>query len=859
MISRASAWVVRFIGILLLIFAVWGLVEGLFSLKKTVKEGLLGINYFWDEPRSSMMINYVGRGSAAEKAGVRVGDRVMQINNVALTRQNHNDLWGERIEGTTVQLTIKRREGLLKIAVSKELTHFLRRLLNFITILFLPFILIAFSLAGILATFKFPGRIGLTAAGVCLSLGTLLYTSSSRFLIDITDIFSPFMLILQHFLFYLAFTLFPLCWLLFAFFLAEKADFSRMKNRLLLVLALISTLSFLAAAILSLVYLINYEQYYPFPRYYDSIQFLYLLVYLLVGFVFLGKGGKQAATLLKRRRYHLLSFGLKFGIAAPLIGGVGLQILGIDEMYFSDTARIIILLVYFLGQVGALTIPYTFHKCTQEEKLVEAAGSIKRKVWYSTATLGLFLVYLLLIIVLGNLLVFWFNIQETSFTIFFTLLVAITFYPLNQRFLKRIEERIYPERSYFLRSLKELVFEMRGVIQWQQMEAKIARWFQINMGITPVTVTLRDTINSEMQLNPDSTLSVWHRFKQGKILFWDEMSFEEENHGNDRESKGIAPIQFSISVPMMTAGEMVGLLNLGKKKDQEDYTGDDIAVFKEAAEQTAPLLQNLKHQSEQLEKERLTKEMEVARRIQEKLMPQSIPDVKGVLLYGASHPCLEVGGDYYDMIDLEGDKVVLAAADVCGKGAGAALLMANLQAALRVLTHVYPQLPKIVGLLNHIIHENTPAGDFITLFVGKWDNSTETFEYINAGHPPALWVKNNGQVERLTRTGIALGLLPDSHYSSVKIKMGLNDLLAIYTDGIEETFNAQQEIFGVQRISEWLVQKRDGHPREITHGLLKEVRDFSQGIAAADDATLVMMKRVTASAGLINDNGDNYA
>ena len=264
---------------------------------------------------------------------------------------------------------------------------------------------------------------------------------------------------------------------------------------------------------------------------------------------------------------------------------------------------------------------------------------------------------------------------------------------------------------------------------------------------------------------------------------------------------GIAVIVVqTITVPMNYRGEQVSILNIGQKKNQEDFTGDDLEIFQEAAYHTAMTIQNVKLQAEHLEKKRLDKELEVARDIQTHLMPRDIPEVKGFQIDGKYIPCFEVGGDYFDIIPIDDNKTVLVIADVSGKGAGAALLMSNLQASLKMAISVSLPLTEIVYRINNMIFKNSLSSQFITFFICIWDAKTKSLQYINSGHNPPLIIKENDKIKKLFPTGIGLGIRENKKFRSKKISLSVNDILVIYTDGIEEFFNKKLEPYGLKRM-----------------------------------------------------------
>ncbi|MEX2640158.1 MAG: PP2C family protein-serine/threonine phosphatase [Balneolales bacterium] len=245
---------------------------------------------------------------------------------------------------------------------------------------------------------------------------------------------------------------------------------------------------------------------------------------------------------------------------------------------------------------------------------------------------------------------------------------------------------------------------------------------------------------------------------------------------------------------------------------------------------------------EQLEKKRIEEELNLARSIQQKLLPDPIPQVRGLDMAAINISSRQVGGDYYDIIP-DGTKLYLAIADVTGKGAPASLLMANLQAMLQVLVPLDISLPEATDKMNTIIHKNTASDKFISFFWGKVDVATRTFAYVNAGHnPPYLFRAHNGTVEELSTGGILLGAMPTfSPYIEGNIQLNIGDVLVMYTDGVTEATNTVEEEYAGIRLMDCIQANMHCSAEELLKSIIRDVKDFS-GDHFNDDVTLLVVK-----------------
>ena len=261
------------------------------------------------------------------------------------------------------------------------------------------------------------------------------------------------------------------------------------------------------------------------------------------------------------------------------------------------------------------------------------------------------------------------------------------------------------------------------------------------------------------------------------------------------------------------------------------------------------LQRKLKERNQQLEQtvekgtialQQQEEELKRAREIQQMLLPSTLPQLAGVQIAGAWQPAREVGGDYYDVIQLDKDRVGICVGDVAGKGITAALLMANLQASFRAFatTEASPQV--VCTKLNKFLCANIAAGKFVTFFYAVLDANARTLTYENAGHSPGLLLRSTGTTETLQGGGAVLGALPDWTYQDYTIQLQAGDQLLLSTDGITEAENATCEEFGDERLLE-AARTRHGSALEVQRAIMRQVTAFCGG-NFRDDATLLVLR-----------------
>jgi serine phosphatase RsbU (regulator of sigma subunit) len=237
---------------------------------------------------------------------------------------------------------------------------------------------------------------------------------------------------------------------------------------------------------------------------------------------------------------------------------------------------------------------------------------------------------------------------------------------------------------------------------------------------------------------------------------------------------------------------------------------------------------------------RARQELEIARQVQARLFPQTSPRLRALEYAGACVQTHQVGGDYYDFLDLGQERLGLVVGDIAGKGMPAALLMANLQANLRSQCAIAVEQPEeLLRCVNRLFYENTADNAYATLFYSEFDDKTRRLRYANCGHLPCLLLHEDGSVEHLHSTAPVVGLFAEWECPTEERQLVPGDTFAIYTDGITESFNDRQEEFGERRLIDVLQRHRRSRPNDVIAAVFDEVRRFSPH-EQSDDFTLIV-------------------
>ena len=299
-----------------------------------------------------------------------------------------------------------------------------------------------------------------------------------------------------------------------------------------------------------------------------------------------------------------------------------------------------------------------------------------------------------------------------------------------------------------------------------------------------------------------------------------------------------------LAVPLGVGENVFGIVYADSPIAEGRFTEDHLKVLTTLASVAAIRVENARLAEEQLERERLERELQVASEIQQRFQPASAPQVTGYELQGISFPCYEIGGDYYDFIQRTNGNLVVALGDVSGKGTAAALLMSSLHAAVHAQVESHDAPVKTIMAINRYLVESIPANRFVTLFYAELNPKDGSLAFLNAGHNPPLIVHAGGTMEQLASGGLPLGIMADADFREGQTKLYAGDVLVIYSDGVSESLNPNGEEFGPTRLYECVARNLDASAAGIRDRIESALTKFSQGTPAADDITLVICKRL---------------
>ncbi len=580
------------------------------------------------------------------------------------------------------------------------------------------------------------------------------------------------------------------------------------------------------------------------------ITLLFIIMQVSLGFYLLGKYNSTTTDRLEKRQTRLVLWGTGIGMT-----GLGLLFLALILIsgWLRHQTEIVFTIIIFAVFLGLLLSPLSFAYAFGRYRLLEVEGKIRKGTRAALTTIVILLVFYGFIFFSSEFLVRTLKIESRTPVLFLALLLAMGIAPVQRRLSSYIEKRFYPERVR-LRSMlsdflgRSLTSNDKSTF-WMGLENRLRQALEVNK-IFPV-LRAKDNGHFELLSGIAAPFDLNGEFIQeitkmgNRPVMRDELEKGRKINILAAEKTWLDSNEIALLLPMTTRSRLIGFLGIGMKSGQSDFEVADIDILQSLSSQMAVAADNILLLEDNVDKKRLEAEMNIARTVQEGMLPQVIPNRPGLELAAKSLFCTEVAGDYYDLIEIDDNRTVLAIGDVSGKGAGAALLMSNVQASLRTAigdgeTNI--SLCSIIKNINNLICRNSQPDQFITFFAALYDNRSRRLDYVNAGHNPPYLVRSVGTIIELTEGGLLLGAMPDVPYEQGAIDLTDGDFLFLFTDGLSEAGAQGTEMFGEERIKSFLAANRQYHPAEILKRLEDEVLRFMGASQLTDDFTLLAAK-----------------
>jgi len=595
-----------------------------------------------------------------------------------------------------------------------------------------------------------------------------------------------------------------------------------------------------------------------------------ILAYILVGSFFAAMGIKQGLSKSPdaKRRLRFLYWGATAAFVPALLPTMYARLLGknASEMFPS----------WFIGVVvfPLLLFPLTLTYVIVVQKAMGVGVAIRQGLQYTLARGGIRVLQIAAIatvVIAGTTLAA--NVSHNRVQKTIVILIGIAAYftirSVGDRLRTWVDRRFFRENYNAENVLSELSEHVRSIIETKPLLETVAARISETLHVPQVAVLLGGggfyrpafamgyaTLPTVAFPTKTGTAMVLKSQKEPARVFLndrDSWVYREDSISEEERGK-LATLHSELLLPLAVRDKLLGFISLGPKRSEEPYTGSDVRLLKSVAAQTGLALENANLMQtiadEVAHRERLNREVEIAREVQERLFPQKLPPIRGLDYAGHCRPALGVGGDYYDFLALPHGQLGIAIGDVSGKGIAAALMMASLQASLRSeATRAPENLAAAVGSINRLVYEASSSNRYATFFYGQYSPAEGRFDYVNAGHNAPMLFHRSSSADTLVRLepgGTVVGLLEDAQYLQGSVRLRPGDVLVAFTDGISEAMNLDDEEWGEERLMEAIQTARGASAEELLKHLFEAATRFAGAAPQHDDMTLVVLRAFEA-------------
>ena len=614
-------------------------------------------------------------------------------------------------------------------------------------------------------------------------------------------------------------------------------------------------------------------------------SWMVLGIYYVLGLGALLHGYFSYRDPLVRQRVRILTLGTLAAVAPFLIFKIGLEELG----FYPELAR--------FGVVPLAAIPVSFGYCVARYKVLQIDFLLKKSLSYALLTGAVWVLYLGGAWWLGNKVLGLMPGIGTITSAGLTLLVAAALWPVRSRLQMNLDRGFYHSRDNMTALIEEFSKEIPRLIQKTQLLEKVGHRLCEVLSLPGMAVYLAESEGEDRafrlagafrgkavqpalgQAQEGGTTALSRpnavgEFPEAMSLtalapslalhgepFWADAEEARQLEGRQaitreqallkarfREQALLVDHGIQLLIPMITHGRLVGLMAFPHRPGEEEYQVHELQLLAIVAGQMALQVENSRLYEEEVAKQKLEEEMRVARQIQSRLLPRTIPEFSGVQISAVNISSKQVSGDYYDVIERQDGKLGLVIADVSGKGMPASILASNIQAALRAQCDTCDSPGLVLERINKQIHASTDPQHFATLFLAIFDPRDRSLLYSSGGHNPPVIMRADGRIELLEKGGLPLGAFDFGSYDEGTVHLGEGDLAFFYTDGLTETKGPDgDEDFGEDRLNDLLRERRQNHVDQLFDDIRQQLHQFSGRREADDDITMIALKVAQAA------------
>lgn len=777
-----------------------------------------------------LFIDKIVPGGVAEQAGLRNGDLLLAIDGKKFTNSVEAMQILNSISNEIIPYTILRENEILSINIQ------LYKLFNITSLIFL-LLGFGFLLNGFLVGYSNPKELSSQIfffLGCSALLGFSLYGAGNIFG-DKSALYLNFIIGVTFFypLFVQFFMTYPI-----------RYEFKN-KNKLLIAV-------YVFIIVMQLLFQITEGYKIENQGILSGILFFGVpCLYIAAGIILFSRSFNKLKQTSLEKPLKIIKYGFFFG-------ALGFLYMGFVSVYFKYVFLVNRLI--FIPIAFVLSIPVSIGYSIFKYRILDTEFIVKKGLVFGIITAFIVGIYLLLVLVLDSLLRQFMPENKQILTIALIIIVTFSFDFVNKKAKEFVDKQFYRERYNYRKSLLEFSEELPYLNNMKQIINKIGTSVKNTMGINNLNVWFKDEefnkiVESEFGKNTngetvvykgnnfDEAFSAIFKNKKEHRLLND--IYLHELKLSDEQKEIIKKENYVLSIPIFIKDNLIGAMNFGEKPSGKAYSEEDIDLLKTLASQASIAFENSRLQKEKISKQVIEEELQIARNIQMGLLPQKINSIEGLEVSGFYNPAKIIGGDFYDVIKINDNKMLVIVADVSGKGIPAALYMSKVQAMIQFAAKIFQSPKDILIEVNKQIHNRIDKKSFITTIVALFDLEKMTVKICRAGHNPAIY-SVNGKLNILKNKGIGLGLesenIFDIHLEETEIKISNDNVFVFYSDGLTEAMNKNHEEFGTEKFLEIIESNRHNSCSSIQKEIINSVSDFRGEAEQNDDITLVVTK-----------------
>jgi serine phosphatase RsbU (regulator of sigma subunit) len=774
-----------------------------------------------------------------KSAGLKMMDRIVSVDGHAVHRgRDVIDAVRDKQPGTMVRYVFKTSFGTREIT----LPVILFGLRDFSLVFFATFIggIIVFALGIIVYLLKANTPTSWVFLVMCFGLGGYMVTAF--------DVQSSYFLFHFHYV--------TLC--VMAVPLFHLSLIFPEKKRLVIRFPAIQYMIYLPCLLLAVafqIYLIAFSKLagthtvlsqvlsYPFL---GTIARMFLIFFVLGAIVLVIHTVFRSSSIQARHRARMILLG----VLVAFLPSAVIMLVSFGKIYFPY--NFIVFLVLFFPASMAYSIV--------RHNMFDADALVRQAVGYVMVTAVVIGAYAVISLTLNVFLEQYQLAQSRAFPILFTLGIILVFNPLRNR-VQGVVDRLFFRKEY---DYGEIVEKIGGAftsfLDLGQILNRLTQTFMEDMFINTSSVMLLNPVAAEYQVSVAEgekkrdieTLAFKRNDPLLRILEEEKREVTKIDVLEDPKYRAISEncaanfeaLHASLMIPLVFQDRVIGSLNLGEKKSGKFYNRQDIDLLRTLANQGAVAIENARLFQENLEKQRMEEELNIARDLQTSMLPSACPEINGFKIAAYSLSAREVGGDFYDFIEMGDNRVGMVIGDVTGKSVSGALVMSASRSIFRILSEEQMSVGEIMIRANRRTKKDIKPGMFVALLYAVLDADDKFLRLCSAGQTqPIYWSSETGEA-KLTETkgdNFPLGILEDAEYEETRLELVPGDTVVFYTDGIVEAMNDQKEIFGFERLLEVVQGATSMTAEGLLNKVLYEVNEFAGETAQHDDLTVIVV------------------